>query len=104
VIYPGNRRLSRNGVSSIYCFPIDVLKIDRMFVADVNTDPQAAALVEGILAMTRSLGLQSVAEGIETEDQLGVLTTMGCQLGQGYLLGRPEPGDAIANLLTGART
>jgi EAL domain-containing protein (putative c-di-GMP-specific phosphodiesterase class I) len=85
-------------------FPIDVLKIDRMFVADINTDPQAAALVEGILAMTRNLGLQSVAEGIETEDQLGVLTTMGCHLGQGYLLGRPAPADAITNLLTGART
>jgi EAL domain-containing protein (putative c-di-GMP-specific phosphodiesterase class I) len=55
----------------------------------------AAALVQSILAMTRGLGLQTVAEGIETADQRTLLTTMGCELGQGYLLGRPGPAQNI---------
>lgn len=80
-------------------FPIDVLKIDRMFVDAMSTDPRSARLVEGILAMTKGLELQTVAEGIESEEQLEVLTAMGCQLGQGYLLGRPVPCATISEQL-----
>jgi diguanylate cyclase (GGDEF)-like protein len=83
-------------------FPIDILKIDRTFITPINSDPHAAALVQGILAMTRGLHLQTVAEGIETEDQRALLTTMGCELGQGYLLGRPAPAEDITGLLTAA--
>jgi diguanylate cyclase len=84
-------------------FPIDILKIDRTFITPINSAPQAAALVQGILAMTRGLDLQSIAEGIETQDQLDILTTMGCELGQGYLLGRPVPAETITNQLTERR-
>ena len=80
-------------------FPIDVVKIDRAFVDAMSTDPRAASLVKGILAMTSGLGLQTVAEGIESEDQLDSLTAMGCQLGQGYLLGRPAPATTITQQL-----
>jgi diguanylate cyclase (GGDEF)-like protein len=82
-------------------FPIDVLKIDRMFIDAMSADPRSARLVEGILSMTKGLDLQTVAEGIESKDQLDVLTAMGCQLGQGYLLGRPAPSTTISKQLRG---
>ena len=82
-------------------FPIDIVKIDRTFVDAMSTDPRAARLVEGILAMTSGLGLQTVAEGIESKDQLDTLTGMGCQFGQGYLLGRPTPATTITQQLAG---
>jgi diguanylate cyclase (GGDEF)-like protein len=80
-------------------FPVEIVKIDRTFVDAMTTDPRAARLVEGILAMTSGLGLQAVAEGIESKDQLDTLTRMGCQLGQGYLLGRPAPATTITQQL-----
>ena len=80
-------------------FPVEIVKIDRTFVDAMTSDPRATRLVEGILAMTRGLGLQAVAEGIESKDQLDTLTRMGCQLGQGYLLGRPAPATTITQQL-----
>lgn len=77
-------------------FPIDLLKIDRSFIDAMSTDPRSTRLVEGILAMAGGLGMQTVAEGIETDVQLEVLTAMRCPLGQGYLLGRPVPAADIA--------
>ena len=82
-------------------FPIEIVKIDRTFIDAMSTDPRAARLVEGILAMTRGLGLQAVAEGIESKDQLDALTGMGCQFGQGYLLGRPTAATTITQQLAG---
>jgi diguanylate cyclase (GGDEF)-like protein len=80
-------------------YPIDVLKIDRMFVDAMRSDPRSAKLIEGILAMTAGLGLQTVAEGIEIKAQADALTVMGCRLGQGYLLGRPTISENITALL-----
>jgi EAL domain-containing protein (putative c-di-GMP-specific phosphodiesterase class I) len=82
-------------------FPIEIVKIDRTFIDAMSTDPRAARLVEGILAMTSGLGLQAVAEGIESKDQLDALTRMGCQLGQGYLLGRPAAATTVTQQLAG---
>ncbi len=72
-------------------FPLDALKIDQAFVADMTTDGRAAALVEAIVKMARSLGLTVVPEGIETEAQRQALLGLGCRYGQGYLFGRPQP-------------
>ncbi|MDQ8044644.1 MAG: EAL domain-containing protein [Solirubrobacteraceae bacterium] len=80
-------------------FPLDVLKIDRVFVSRLGLDDRATALVEGIVAMAHSLGLETVAEGIEHEHQATMLTEMGCDYGQGFWFARPCPGSRVPDLL-----
>jgi EAL domain-containing protein (putative c-di-GMP-specific phosphodiesterase class I)/CheY-like chemotaxis protein len=67
------------------------LKIDRSFVSRLATDRAARTLVESIIAMARSLGLRTVAEGIETEEQREILLSLDCDMGQGYLIAEPMP-------------
>ncbi len=77
--------------------PIDVLKIDKSFVDGIATSPQRLALVEGIVRIAETLELNVIAEGIESEVQRDLLVSMGCRLGQGYLLAMPvETGEAEA--------
>lgn len=80
-------------------FPIDVLKIDRSFVADVCTSEDARAICEVILSISRQLSLATVAEGIETRGQLEFLTDKGCRFGQGYYLGFPAPPAELEDVL-----
>ena len=80
-------------------FPFHGLKIDRAFVCDLGRDATTEVIVEGVLSIGHALGLQVVAEGVETETQRDVLIGMGCTRGQGYLWSRPRPPDAIARLL-----
>ena len=75
--------------------PVSTLKIDRSFVADLPRDRGSAAIVTAIIQLAHSLGVQPLAEGIETQEQLDFLIAQGCRLGQGYLLGRPAPADDI---------
>ncbi len=70
-------------------FPFRILKIDRSFIRDVPHQRDACILVRTVLAMAEELGLQVVAEGIETQEQLNFLRRYGCPYGQGFLLGRP---------------
>lgn len=82
------------GVSSyahLHRMPVDALKIDKAFVAGMVDGEEGRALVRSILGLARSLGLRAVAEGVETEEQRAMLLEMGCELGQGWLLGRPAP-------------
>jgi len=71
--------------------PVDVLKIDRSFVADLPTNLGACAVVAAILQLGHGMGLIVVAEGVENDDHLNVLRDMGCDEYQGFIDGRPGP-------------
>ena len=76
-------------------FPIDELKIDRLFVRDMERNPSDAAIAGAIVSMAHSLGQMVVAEGVETQAQLAILTASGCDMAQGFLFSRPLPADAF---------
>jgi len=80
-------------------FPIDAIKIDRRFVAGLGVDTDDTTIVEAIVRMASGLRLDVVAEGIETREQLLILSAMGCPGGQGYLWSRPVAPDGVAPLL-----
>jgi diguanylate cyclase (GGDEF)-like protein len=75
--------------------PIDVLKIDKTFVDDIHTRASRASLAMAIIRLGRAFGLQTVAEGVEKPEQLVLLTELGCDLTQGYLIARPGPPETI---------
>jgi diguanylate cyclase (GGDEF)-like protein/PAS domain S-box-containing protein len=75
--------------------PVDVLKIDRSFVAGLGRGGQDVAIVAAVVDMAKALGLEVVAEGVETAEQLEVLTSLGCDLVQGFHLARPLPLDEL---------
>ena len=88
-----------SSLAYLKAFPIDRLKIDRSFIRDVTHDANDAAIVSLIMSLARSLELETIAEGVETEEQKDFLTARGCSALQGYLLGRPMSGtDAFAFL------
>jgi EAL domain-containing protein (putative c-di-GMP-specific phosphodiesterase class I) len=76
------------------------VKIDRPFVQGLGRDPDDGVIVGGILAMARSLGIEAVAEGVETLAQAEELERLGCRLAQGFLFGRPAPRDAISSYIS----
>ncbi len=88
-----------SSLSYLQRFPIDVLKVDRSFVEGVTTGSVPEALVRTIVLLGKALSLETVAEGIETEDQRRCVERMGCDLGQGYLFARPMPAADIERLL-----
>lgn len=79
--------------------PINRLKVDRSFVADIFTDPEDEAITKAIIALGHGLNLQITAEGIETEEQRKFLYDLGCNEGQGFLISRPLPAEQIGLLL-----
>jgi EAL domain-containing protein (putative c-di-GMP-specific phosphodiesterase class I) len=82
-----------SSLSYLRRFPINILKIDRSFVSDITTDPDDAAIVVMIIAMARTLGLRTVAEGVEGVEQLNFLREQGCYAAQGYYIARPMPAE-----------
>lgn len=82
-----------SSLGHIHLFPLNTIKIDRSFVDTIHTDGsgRSSAIIGAILTLARTLGLEVLAEGVETEYQRGVLLEMGCVYGQGYLFSRPQP-------------
>jgi diguanylate cyclase (GGDEF)-like protein/PAS domain S-box-containing protein len=92
-----------SSLSHLKRFPVDVLKIDQSFVRDCTTDADDAAIVRAIVIMAHALGIQTIAEGAETKEQLEFLRRNGCDAIQGYYFSRPVPAEEIARLLRDKR-
>jgi diguanylate cyclase (GGDEF)-like protein len=93
------------GYSSLHYLtrlPVDILKIDRSFVAELNGTPEGSGITEAVLRLSQVLHLTTVAEGIETTAQAAELQALGCGIGQGYLFARPLPPAELIELLAGA--
>ena len=88
-----------SSLSYLQRFPIDTLKIDRSFVKDVMVDSESAAITNSIVHLAHSLGLETVAEGVEGADQEAYLRELNCTYVQGYYYSKPLPSDEIAALL-----
>jgi len=80
-----------SSLSYLRHYPFDKIKIDRSFVSEIETRPDCAAIVDSIAILARTLGMTTTAEGVETEEQLRLVTLAGCTEGQGYYFGRPLP-------------
>jgi|WetSurMetagenome_2_1015567.scaffolds.fasta_scaffold00961_19 diguanylate cyclase (GGDEF)-like protein/PAS domain S-box-containing protein len=89
-----------SSLSYLSRLPIDQLKIDQSFVRDITTDQHDAAIVQTIISMALSMGMEVIAEGVETEEQHEFLELRGCQAYQGYLFARPKPIDELEEKLT----
>ncbi|KVM10238.1 histidine kinase [Burkholderia ubonensis] len=85
-----------SSLAHLRAFPFDKIKIDGSFVRDAVTRPDCAAVVCAVADLGKRLGVTTVAEGVETEEQLACITEAGCREVQGFLLGRPEPGERDA--------
>ena len=88
-------------LSHLNRFPVDILKIDRSFIERVAEDAGSGAIVNAILDMADNLGIETVAEGIETAVQADYLRTRGCRVGQGHLFGRAQPAARVPAIVMG---
>jgi diguanylate cyclase (GGDEF)-like protein len=84
-----------SSLDTLRSFPFDKIKLDRLFMTEVESNPQSKAIIRAVLALGKSLDVPVLAEGVETKDQLDILRHEGCDEAQGYLLGRPGPHDKI---------
>ncbi len=92
-----------SSLSHLSTLPVDCVKIDRSFIKDLTVEGSASTtLVRGIIGLAHNLALQVVAEGVETQEQLTLLQSMGCDINQGFFLHRPMPRDRIENLFQSA--
>lgn len=89
-----------SSLSYLRKYPFDVVKIDRSFINDINADEKSLELVNAAIAMSHGLGMQVVAEGVETEDQLAALHELNCDVAQGYLFGEAMPMVALEKRLS----
>jgi diguanylate cyclase (GGDEF)-like protein len=80
-----------SSLSYLRSFPFDKIKIDRLFISEMATRDDCAAIVSSIVSLAARLGMTTTAEGVETQEQLDLVRNVGCSSAQGYLFGRPEP-------------
>jgi EAL domain-containing protein (putative c-di-GMP-specific phosphodiesterase class I)/FixJ family two-component response regulator len=92
-----------SSLSYLQRLPVARIKIDRSFVTNLTSSPSDAAIARAMVGMAHSLGVTVIAEGVETEGQLGFLRGLGCEEMQGYLFSRPLPADEFATLLREGR-
>ena len=88
-------------LSHLKQFPVDTLKIDRSFVQNLESSASDAAIASAVASLGRNLGIAVVAEGIETSAQADYLRSQGCNIGQGYLYGKPMPASDVVRLVPG---
>ncbi len=93
-----------SSISLLKKFPISALKIDRSFIKELPQNEDYKAIVTAIVAMTRSLNMKTIAEGVETIEQLEYLQSIECTEMQGYIIGRPMPADDVENLVMSYET
>ncbi|MEX1057421.1 MAG: EAL domain-containing protein [Natronospirillum sp.] len=89
-----------SSLSYLKRLPVDVIKVDQNFIRDVNSDPNDAAIVDTILDIAKHLGLKTIAEGVETVEQLEFLQARGCTRYQGFLFSKPITNEKMSKLLT----
>jgi EAL domain-containing protein (putative c-di-GMP-specific phosphodiesterase class I) len=90
------------GTSSLGClrdYPFDVVKIDKSFLADLQSSPDVMAVLHATVTVIENLGMSSVAEGVEDEAQVVMLQSIGCRYAQGYLFARPLRGEQLLALV-----
>ncbi len=92
-----------SSLSYLKRFPIDNLKIDRSFIEGLNYDEESFEIVRTIITLAKTLGMETISEGIETAEQLTELKNLGCEFGQGYLLGEPLDVQEIESRLVSGR-
>jgi diguanylate cyclase (GGDEF)-like protein/PAS domain S-box-containing protein len=88
-----------SSLSYLQRFPVDTLKIDQSFISAMQTERENSAIVSTIIALGQNLGLQVVAEGVETLSQLEMLRSIGCDAAQGYFFSKPVPADVVKTLV-----
>jgi EAL domain-containing protein (putative c-di-GMP-specific phosphodiesterase class I) len=88
-----------SSLSVLKKLPINQLKIDQSFIRDISIDSDDAIIVQTIIAMANKLGMEVIAEGVETEEQRAFLERQGCSVIQGYLFGKPVPIEQFEQLL-----
>ena len=89
-----------SSLSYLRTFPVDIIKIDQSFTADIGLDPTNSAIIASLIQLAHVLGLKVTVEGVETQQQCDGVRAMGSEAAQGYFYGRPVPADAIGALLT----
>jgi predicted signal transduction protein with EAL and GGDEF domain len=92
-----------SSLSYLRRFPVDTLKIDRSFVSEMEDTSESRAIVQMIMSLGRSLGMEMVAEGVETAEQVSLLRSLGCEYAQGYFFSKPTDQEAMAEVLFKSR-
>jgi predicted signal transduction protein with EAL and GGDEF domain len=92
-----------SSLSYLRRFPLDTLKIDRSFVSEMEDTSESRAIVQMIMSLGRYLGMEMVAEGVETAEQVSLLRSLGCEYAQGYFFSKPTDQEAMAEVLLKSR-
>jgi len=93
-----------SSLSYLRSFPFDKIKIDRSFIKDIDRNRDSAVIIKAIASLGQSLGIETTAEGIETEEQLDIVRRAGCTEMQGYLMSKPVPAHALGDLIARFRS